>query len=449
MYEKERKKLLEGYKAPPRLLEVEEVILQSMVEDRDALVEGLSRIDPERDLYSEDNRRIFGMIQRMYEKYRDVSSSVLMDKLLEIGLNHINFNGPGEAFRIDLLIRELIEYRTKREIFMASKEAMDNALSEAVYSEDIQASLLSSMNTWAVTGELRAQTISEIKEAAEKSQIGSRLPILDPILGRFLYKDVGSHLGTVEVIAAHPKHGKSTYSALRAADYARQGYKGLVITLENLTSEVATTIEATLGDDAEKYRDNVLINDDAFELDEITRLIWQYRLKHDIKWVVVDYLQLIEVKGIKNYDEVKQIKIASKTLTRAAKENGIFLMNVAQPHNISSDRKGWDRALTADDLYGSGQIKKDAFCVTTVFRPGLDDELLFENTQSKRRMALNPEGRLVNSNSVFVRIDVQRKGVPSRQWLQLVHTDNGLTVQQEPGIEPSQSSNWKPIKSKA
>ena len=286
--------------------------------------------------------------------------------------------------------------------------------------EELQADLISESNN-------NPLTISEIEAIENEKGVFTKLECDFDYNG--FYDKAGSHKGQTEVIFGHPKHGKTSYCIHRCCEYLKKGYKGLYITMEASYIDIKNKILAQLGSNTD-FRDNVLIADrslGARELQTITNMIKSSKIRHNLDFVAVDYLQRIPVKGLSPKDEVQRVMEVSNRLTDIANEYNLFLFLLAQPHRIDKMRRGWNTMPEVYNLYGSGAIEKDAFVATAVFRPGLIEELMVRDGNGYVVNALDFMNNPVHVNSVYACQKINRESERVSHLLHMVHTDNGLS----------------------
>ena len=114
----------------------------------------------------------------------------------------------------------------------------------------------------------------------------------------------------------------------------------------------------------------VYINDMVYTCGGIRRAARNLKRKHDIKLIVVDYLQLIKVAGNRRHDlEIGEI---SGNLKQLAKELNIPVIVLSQLNRKLEDR-GDKRPMLAD-LRDSGALEQDADLVVFVYRDEVYNE---------------------------------------------------------------------------
>jgi replicative DNA helicase len=90
--------------------------------------------------------------------------------------------------------------------------------------------------------------------------------------------------------------------------------------------------------------------------------------KHDIKLVVIDYLQLIDPDN-KRDSRQEQVALLSRRLKFLARELKVPVLSLAQVNRSSEDRG--DHRPRLADLRESGAIEQDADTVMLLHRPGM------------------------------------------------------------------------------
>lgn len=204
----------------------------------------------------------------------------------------------------------------------------------------------------------------------------------------------GLHPGQMIVIAARPGVGKSTLGLdwARSAALAHNQTTAIFslemsheeITMRLLSAEGRIPLshvrtgklsEDEWGRISRKYAeiaDAPLYIDDTpnITMSEIKAKCRRLKQRHDLKLVVIDYLQLMDGDGRANsrQEEVSAISRGCKLL---AKELGVAVVVMSQLNRSSEQRA--DRKPAVSDLRESGAIEQDADMIILLYREDLVD----------------------------------------------------------------------------
>jgi len=136
------------------------------------------------------------------------------------------------------------------------------------------------------------------------------------------------------------------------------------------------------------------------------------KLQHQIKVVMIDYLQLIEPDD-RRAPRQEQVASLSRRLKFLARELELPVIAMAQVNRSSEDRT--DHRPRLSDLRESGSIEQDADTVMMLHRPGLyepdKDQGLLEVIIAKQRNGPTGEIKLTYLKQ-FMRFENRAEGVP-------------------------------------
>lgn len=118
--------------------------------------------------------------------------------------------------------------------------------------------------------------------------------------------------------------------------------------------------------------------------------------RHDIRLVVIDYLQLIEPDN-KRDSRQEQVAQISRRLKFLARELKIPVLSLAQVNRSSEDRQ--DNTPRLADLRESGSLEQDADTVMLLHRPGMrrdsgEEDTFIEVHIAKQRNGPTGEAKL-------------------------------------------------------
>jgi len=155
--------------------------------------------------------------------------------------------------------------------------------------------------------------------------------------------------------------------------------------------------------------------------------------KHQVKMIIIDYLQLMSGSGDRNSNREQEISNISRSLKALAKELQIPIIALSQLSRAVETRKE-SKMPQLSDLRESGAIEQDADMVMFIYRPEYYEVMsneMGESTQGEThiRIAKHRNGSL-DIVKLRARLDIQR----FEDW----DGDSG-------GGIPGLGSNYKPI----
>lgn len=196
----------------------------------------------------------------------------------------------------------------------------------------------------------------------------------------------GLHDSDLVILAARPSMGKTALAVNIGVNAAAKGIPTVVISLEmsgeRLTArEIASRCGLTTGHmdsghvsqsqleivqrAGNEVRDLPLYIDEraGMSIQQIRTSVRRSIQQHGIKFVIVDYLQLVREKG---HNEVNEITKVSMGLKNIAKEFGVPVLALSQLNRMLESRD--DKRPQLSDLRGSGSIEQDADVVAFIYR---------------------------------------------------------------------------------
>lgn len=215
----------------------------------------------------------------------------------------------------------------------------------------------------------------------EKSLVGvpSGFTSIDRITG-------GWQPGNLIIIAGRPSMGKTALALVLASNPARMDYPVCLFSLEMSESEIATrfmsgvsgytnveirnadiNLEKFVGCSNEIANLPIYIDDTpALSLFELRSKVKKMIVRHRIKIIIIDYLQLMKAEAGNREQEVS---IISRGLKAISKEFSIPVIALSQLNRGVEERS--DKRPRLSDLRESGAIEQDADIVCFVYRPAV------------------------------------------------------------------------------
>lgn len=230
--------------------------------------------------------------------------------------------------------------------------------------------------------------LTNLADGKVEPGIPTRIPMLDRLLGG------GLKPGKQMILAARPSVGKSSLAQQLCINLAMHGHAAAMLSQEMTCQEMTDRAIATLGhidmgklqsgkldredwarltEAAERMRDMPLFFDDqpGLTLQDITAKARILKRKHDIKLLVVDYIQLCSTANQK-LSRHHQLEELSRGLKVLAKTLGITILTLSQL-NREVEKRTSGRPIMAD-LKESGAIEEDADVVMLMWRHQKHDD---------------------------------------------------------------------------
>lgn len=390
---------------PPHSKEAEQSILGCMMLDAKALDEGTTRLCADA-FYVHSHQVIFQAMVRLHMDGREVDMVTVTDELREMGkLSEVG----GGSYIADLstfvpstagyneYIRIVADHYTARRLIQVAADIQRRGYGcEDISSvlEDAEARIFALTRTnkraeYKTIGEAVVAALDGVESARRGG--GLKTGFLD-----FDKATTGLWPGDYVLIAARPSMGKTALALNIAFNVAVNEKKPVgIFSLEMDAQQLALRmlsehsgvplLTMRSGELTEEQWDEVgesmrPIGNAPIYIDETSitplEIRSQARLmaaKHDIKLMIIDYLQLIS-SGEKWDSRQQEISAISRSLKLLAKELGIPVIVLSQLNRGPESRS--DHRPILSDLRDSGAIEQDADVVSFLYR----DEYYFPET---------------------------------------------------------------------
>jgi replicative DNA helicase len=397
-------------RVPPQDMSAEQSVLGSMLLNKDAIAESLQSVKAH-DFYRPAHEAIFSAILDLFGRGEPADAITVADELTKRGeitriggasyLHELVQSVPTAAnasYYADIVheravLRRLVEAGTRIvqmgygqgegdvEDIVNRAQAEVYAVAEKRGGED-----------YVVLSEVLDQTLTEIEAAAGRTDEMIGVPTGFIELDELTH---GLHPGQMIVVAARPAVGKSTLGIdiVRTAAI-KHNLASVVFSLEMSRTEITMRIlsaEATIqlqdlrkglkGQEQwnklarimGKIGDAPLFIDDSpnMSLMEIRAKARRLKQQHDLKLVVIDYLQLMS-SGKKVESRQQEVAEFSRALKLLAKELEVPVIAISQLNRGPEQRT--DKRPQMSDLRESGSIEQDADVVILLHRDKSDPE---------------------------------------------------------------------------
>lgn len=406
-------------KVPPHSQEAEQSVLGALMLDNRAWDRVADRIKAE-DFYRADHRLIFQTMQHLVERRQPLDVLTISDtlktrhELQEAGgeayLYQLAKNTPSAA-NITAYADIVRERSVLRQLIATGTDITESAFNPE--GREIK-DLLDSAERWVFSiaeqgnrgkgpveiGTLLAETTNRI-DALYHSD--SDLTGLSTGFKDFDGMTAGLHEGELIIIAGRPSMGK-TVLGLNIAEHA--AIKGkvpvLVFSMEMPGESLVMRMISSLGSiEQHKVRTGKLKDDDWHRITSAIEMLSDTKLYIDdtpaltpievrararrlarehggLGLIVIDYLQLMQVAGIKENRAVEVSEI-SRSLKALAKELSVPVVALSQLNRSLESRT--DKRPMMSDLRESGSIEQDSDLIAFIYR----DEVYNKDTTEKNK----------------------------------------------------------------
>lgn len=387
----------------PHSIEAEQSVIGSMMLDREAIVVASEMILGD-DFYHKQYGIVFDTIVELHEEGRPVDVVTLQDRLKEKDV-------PGEVSSLEFIRDILTEVPTSANIksyarIVAEKSTLRKMIQ---LNEDIANQCYGGKESIEVILEEAEKRIFEL---VQNRNSGEFVPIRQVVMnalekieaasknsGRvtgiatgFLdldYKTSGMQPADLVLIAARPSMGKTAF-VLNIAQYVAFRLKEAVAIfslemskeqLVNRMFSLESNVDAqnlrngTLNDEEwEKLiesagvigKSKLIIDDTAgISISELRSKCRKFKLEHDIKMIIIDYLQLMSGSG-RSESRQQEISEISRSLKKLARELNVPVLALSQLSRAVEQRP--DHRPMMSDLRESGAIEQDADVVMFIYR---------------------------------------------------------------------------------
>lgn len=399
-----------GVRTPPQDLDAETSVLGSMMLSKDAIADVVEHLRGE-DFYKPAHETIYDVILDLYASGEPADAVTVSNALSKSGdlariggaayLHTLIQSVPtsanaifyAEIVRELALLRRLVTAGTRIVQMGYDAQGDTDDLINRAQSEIYQVTERRTTEDYVRLSEALQPTIEEIERSGSHDGDTAGVPT-----GFYEFDELtnGLHPGQMIVIAARPGVGKSTL----ALDFARSAalhheQTTVIFSLEMGRIELTTRLLSaessiplqklrqgkldderdwtTLANTMGKINDAPLFIDDSpnMALTEIRAKCRRLKQQHDLKMVVIDYLQLM-TSGKRVESRQQEVSEFSRSLKLLAKELEVPVIALSQLNRSSEQRN--DKRPMVSDLRESGSIEQDADMVLLIHREDMYDK---------------------------------------------------------------------------
>jgi replicative DNA helicase len=396
-------KNIEKLTLPPQAIEFEESVLGALMLEREAYYE-ISSLINEDSFYDERHRRIFKAIKSLFMGSHPVDILTVTSELRKVG----DLELVGGPFYITNLTSRVasganIEYHAgiiqqkylERETIRLAQEATAAIYQGSSDIFDLQDQLITSIQKLTESSAGQISTLNDVildrlthyekKPDNGLSGIPSGFNSIDMLTS-------GWQPSNLTIIAARPGMGKTAFMLNLARNAAVRGKAAVAIfslemSKEQLTdriiaSETGIPLDRLSNRDLHPYQfekihqmeelfeSSIFIDDTAaLSIQSFRSKCARLKRKHDVGFIVVDYLQLMKGESEYKSNREQEISSISRGLKVVAKELNVPVIALSQLSRAVESRPGAMKRPMLSDLRESGSIEQDADQVVFLFRP--------------------------------------------------------------------------------
>ena len=388
----------------PNSLEAEQSVIGSMIMDQDAIVTAMEILLQE-DFYHKQYGILFDAMIELYSSGQPVDLVTLQNKLKEkdVPQEVSSLEFVGELVRavptsanVKYYCNIVKENSMKRKLIRvteeienecyAGKESLESVLDKTEH--DIFA-LLSS-RTGGDYVPIRQVVMNALKKIEKASQQDGNVTGIPTGFIDLDYRTAGLQPSDLVLIAARPSMGKTAFvlniaqyvafhenmcTAIFSLEMSKEQLVNRLFSLESRvdaqalrTGNLSDADWAKLVEGAGIIGDSELIIDDTpgISISEMRSKCRKYKLEHDLKLIIIDYLQLMSGSGRSTDSRQQEISDISPSLKALARVLNVPVLALSQLSPAVEQRP--DHRPMLSDLRESGAIEQDADVVMFIYR---------------------------------------------------------------------------------
>jgi replicative DNA helicase len=398
--------LAEGGLVPPQAVELEEAILGALMLERDSIVAVQEYLTADA-FYKETHRTIYRAIESLSAELLPIDLYTVTERLKQDGkLTEVGgatflaslTQRVGSAAHVEYHSKIIAQKHVQRELIRASTEIQRRSYDESTDVTDLidyaeneiyQVSEGHMQRSVQSSGDILRRTMEAIEEASKSSDAFSGVPSGFVGIDRVT---LGWQPSDLVIVAARPSMGKTAFTLSMARNMAldhqvpvaffslemsaTQLMMRLIVAESQLDTKSVKTGRLTpeqwrhLEDSIKPFQTAPLYIDDtpALSVFEFRSKARRLKTQHDIKLIVIDYLQLMAGSQDVRGNREQEVAGISRTLKAIAKELNIPIIALSQL-NRASELRGGSKKPQLSDLRESGAIEQDADIVAFIHRP--------------------------------------------------------------------------------
>lgn len=407
---------VDDLKVPPHAIEAEKAVLGGLLLVSSAWDKVASKI-AEEDFYHKNHQHIFRAIAFINENQQACDVVTVSDWLEAHGLSDksggldyladLAGSTPG-ASNVEAYAKIVREKSVMRQLIQIGNELAEKAFNPEAQTADqlieeaeklvfqIREQTLKSQSGFHDIKEVLKETIENLEELAESDGDITGLPYGWVDLDK---KTAGLQRSDLVIVAGRPAMGKTSFAMNIAERAAITGSSVAIFSMEMAAHQLVMRMFSSLSqiNQGDLKRGNLKDNDwpklgqssallsqsklfiddqPALSPNEIMSRCRRLKNRHGLDLIVIDYLQLMQVKG-KVENRANEISEISRNLKAMAKELDVPVIALSQLNRSLEQRP--NKRPVMSDLRESGAIEQDADLIIFIYR----DEVYNPDSQDK------------------------------------------------------------------
>jgi replicative DNA helicase len=398
-------------KVPPQAKELEEAVLGAIMLEKSAFDTVVEILKPEC-FYLEGHQRIYRAMQGLAQKSQPIDILTVVEELkfrqeLEVigGPYYVTklTNAVVSSANIETHSRIILQKFIQRELIRVSGEIIGDAYEDSTdvfdLLDDAESKLFEITNNhlrknFDSIDTVLVKTIQRIEDLRHRQDEITGVPSGFPTLDKITY---GWQPTDLIILAARPAVGKTAFALNLARNAALSASKPTSVAFFSLEMSSAQLVQRILSAESEILMEKIargrleehemkqlykkgidrlakapIFIDDtpALNIFELRAKCRRLKNKHNVGFIIIDYLQLMSGAGDnKNGNREQEISRISRDLKGLAKELQVPIIALSQLSRAVESRKEGEKIPQLSDLRESGAIEQDADMVMFLYRP--------------------------------------------------------------------------------
>ena len=391
---------------PPQALDLEEAVLGALMLEKDSIIAVQEYISTEA-FYSPQHQIIYKAIEELSAELKPIDLFTVTDRLrskkelTQAGgapflakLTQRVDSAANVEFHAKIIAQKFVQRELIRSASMINKRSYDESvdvtdLIEFAEGEIFKVSEGHVKRSVLPSKDILKKALDQIEEASKNKNSFNGVPSGFTDIDR---KTLGWQLSDLIIVAARPSMGKTAFVLTMARNMAVD-YDQSVALFSLEMSSVQLMMRLIVGETglpSNKLKTGDLSSEQWRHLESSTKSlasaqlfiddtpslsVFEFRSKarrlktqHDIKIIIIDYLQLMTGGGDNRGNREQEVAFISRTLKAIAKELNVPIIALSQLSRAAEMRGGSKRPQLSD-LRESGAIEQDADIVAFIHRP--------------------------------------------------------------------------------